>query len=81
MVPEHTDVVLDGVQCFDENGEEYFLTVIRGRRPDVRDTLRVSGRGKTRADAFYDAVRQWIAAWRSLETKSHSSVAAGSSTT
>lgn len=33
--------LLEGVQCWDENGDEYFLTVLQGRHPTVKDTLRV----------------------------------------
>ena len=59
-------------QFFSERGEEYFLAIVHGRRPDVRDALRSHGLGNTRAEALEEAERRWKSAWRSLATKSRS---------
>lgn len=59
-------------QFFNEKGQEYFLAIVYGRRPDVRDSLRSHGTGISRKDALDTAITRWQEAWRSLATKSRS---------
>lgn len=59
-------------QFHNKKGEEYFLAIVHGRRPDVRDALRSHGTGATRKNALETATIRWQAAWCSLATKSRS---------
>lgn len=59
-------------QFFDPDGKEYFLAIVYGRRPDVRDALRAHGQGSDRQKALWNAESNWKSAWRSLATQSRS---------
>ena len=53
-------------QFFNADGSPFFVAVVKGRRPDVSDSLRCLGTGHSRAVALQDAENNFRSAWRSL---------------
>jgi hypothetical protein len=69
QAPEPT-AVTHAKQYWTEEGEEIFMCEAYGRRPDVRDSLRVFATGENRGEAQANARNTWRQAWWSLHTKS-----------